>query len=178
MPAQNDPQTQSKFAISGARNQQFWGSRGVPGGPGGGPGCSWGVPGGLEGSRGAPGGLPGGSRGRPGGLLAASREAPGGLGESLGGVLGGPGRPLGPSWGGPGGSWGGPGRSWRGLGRGPGGSWAFLGPQDPPRRQILDRFGADLGSNLGPGTPENNCFSCVFLLMSVGSREYVNINKN
>ena len=84
-----------KNCQSGGPKSAIWGSRAVPKGPGGGPGCSWGVPGG-------PGGLPGGSRGRPGGLLGASREAPGRLGEALGGILGGPGRPLGPSWGDPG----------------------------------------------------------------------------
>ena len=76
-PARNDPQTESKFAIPGARDQHFWGSRGVPGGLGmvlGAPGESRGV---LEGSRGTPGGVPT--------LLGGFRDAPKGLGDSLGG---------------------------------------------------------------------------------------------
>ena len=46
-----------KISISETRSKQFWGSRAVPGGPGGGPGCSWGVPGGPGGIWRAPGGL-------------------------------------------------------------------------------------------------------------------------
>ena len=152
MPAPNDPQTHSKFAIPGARNQQFWGSRGVPGGPGGGPGCSWGVPGGLEGSRGAPGGLPGGSRGAPGGVPGGSWQPPGRLpgvsgspwGESWG-VPGGPWGPLGGVRGGPGGVPGGPGGVLGGVPGGLGRSW---GPRTPPEADfgpIWGRFGVELG---------------------------------
>ena len=158
IPAQNDPQTHSKFAISGAPNQQFWRGLGGSRRSGGGLGGSWGVPGG-------PGGLPGGSRGRPGGLLGASREAPGGLGESLGGswaVPGGPwglleGVPGGPE-GVPGGSRGVLGGSWKGSRGVWGRSW---GPRTP-RKLILDRFGADVGWNSAPGTTENCSFPLGF----------------
>ena len=154
MPAPKDPQTHSKFAIPGARNQQFWGSRGVPGGPGGGPGCSWGVPGGLEGSRGAPGGVPGGSWEPPGRLPGVSGSPWGGPGrsrEGLGAFLKGSRGVLGGSRGVLGGSWEGSREVW-------GRSW---GPRIP-RKLILDRFGADLGWNLGPGTTENCGFPLGF----------------
>ena len=121
----------------------------------GGPGCSWGVPGGLEGSRGAPGGLPGASRGAPGSLPGGSRGSrgvlgggPGGSREALGALLGGSGGVLGGSREVLEGSW-----------EGSRGVLGVPGAPGPPRRQILDRFGADLGSNLGPGTPEN----CIIL---------------
>ena len=111
----------------------------------------------LLGSMEPPGGVPGASRGAPGGLPGGSRRVSG----VLGGVLGGPGRTLGPSWGVPGGPRGVLGGSREVLG----GSWegfrgilgCFWSPRTP-RRPILDRFGADLGSKLDPGPLEHSGF--------------------
>ena len=192
IPAQNDPQTHSKIAISGCPNQQFWGSRGLPwrsrclpkttpkpiqnlqfrgpeisnlgglGGSRGGLGVVLGAPGESRGAWRAPGGLPGGSRGRPGGVPGGSWQPPGrlpgvsgspwgrpgGSREALGALLGESGGVLGESREVLEGSW-----------EGSRGVLGVPGAPGPPRRQILDRFGADLGSNLGPGTPEN----CIIL---------------
>ena len=151
MPAQNAPQSHSKIAIPEARNQQFGGlgrSRRGLGVVLGAPGESRGV---LEGSRGAPGGVPGGSweppgrlpgvSGRPWGDLGRSREALGALLGGSRGVLGGSREVLGASW------------------EGSREVLSIPGAPRPPRRPMLDRFGADLGSNLGPGTYENSVFS-------------------
>ena len=158
MPAQNAPQSHSKIAIPEARNQQFGAEISNLGGSGGpegawawswvllgSPGGSWRAAGGLPGaSRGAPGSLPGGSRASRGGLggdLGRSREALGALLGGSRGVLGGSREVLGASW------------------EGSREVLSIPGAPRPPRRPMLDRFGADLGSNLGPGTYENSVFS-------------------
>ena len=127
------------------------GSRGVPEVWG----WSWGLLGSPGGSRRAPGGFPGASRGAPGGLPGGSRGSrgvlggsPGGSREALGALLGGSGGVLGGSREVLEGSW-----------EGSRGVLGVPGAPGPPRRQILDRFGVDLGSNLGPGAPANSVFS-------------------
>ena len=168
MPAQNAPQSHSKFA------KKKLGSRAVPKGPGGGPGMSWVLlgsrsPGGswrdLKGSRGVPDGSrgrPGMSRDVPGGLLGSPGSLPGGSRASRGGLGGDLGRSreaLGALLGGSRGVLGGSrevlGASWEGSRE----VLSIPGAPRPPRRPMLDRFGADLGSNLGPGTYENSVFS-------------------
>ena len=124
------------------------GSRGGLGVVLGAPGESRGV---LEGSRGAPGGVPGGSweppgrlpgvSGRPWGDLGGSGEALGALLGGSRGVLGGSREVLGASW------------------EGSREVLSIPGAPRPPRRPMLDRFGTDLGSNLGPGAYENSVFS-------------------
>ena len=187
--AQSDPQTHSKFALSRCPNKQCWGFRvlpwrsrclpktppnpiqklpfrrpeisnlGVSGGPEGAWGWSWVLLGSPGGSWRAPGGLPGASRGAPGSLPGGSRASRGGLG----GDLGGSGEALGALLGGSRGVLGGSrevlGASWEGSRE----VLSIPGAPRPPRRPMLDRFGADLGSNLGPGTYENSVFPRVFV---------------
>ena len=82
------------------------------------------------------------------GVLGGSGEALGALLGGSRGVLGGSREVLGASW------------------EGSREVLSIPGAPRPPRRPMLDRFGADLGSNLGPGAPENTMFS--LLLDSTG----------
>ena len=131
------------------------GSRGVPEVWG----WSWGLLGSPGESRRAPGELPGASRGAPGSLPGGSRASRGGLGGDLGRSREALGALLGGSRGVLGGSREVLGASWEGSRE----VLSIPGAPRPPRRPMLDRFGADLGSNLGPGTYENSVFSLVFV---------------